>query len=183
MRLISLAQRWSAASLPADPFGGIRRTAVLRATTAAIIGVICGERWKRLEHGLLEGREPTIAELREAVGGDRYQRELALDLAHQIVRFEESDLEKRASKLAFSLATHARRAGVQSRDRHFAEFLLRLATEPATLSSWPQSELMQALQRAIASPVLLRAARFVVLLVTLSLDEREDVLYAGWTWQ
>jgi hypothetical protein len=182
-RLISLAQLWSEASLPPDPLGGIRKTAVLRATTATIVGVIGGERWQRLEDQLLRGHEPTIAEMRDAVGDERYQRELALDLAHQGVRFEENDLERRASKLAFALAMHAGRAGVQSNESHFAEFLLRLATEPASLSSWPQPQLTEALQRALASPVLLRAARFVVLLVTLSLEEREDVLFAGWSWR
>src|SRR5581483_823874 len=107
MRSIALADNWAVASLPADPFAGLRRTAVLRAATETILGVVCGERWRRIEDRLLHGREPTVNDLREALGGERYQRELALHLARQGVRFEESDLHMRISKFAGALETHA----------------------------------------------------------------------------
>jgi hypothetical protein len=184
MRLLELAERWSSASLPADPFGGIRRTVVLRAIAAHIAGVICGDRWQGLERRFLSGSEPAMNEFREAIGAERYQRELALDLSHQVERFEAIDLDKRAMKLAFALQMHARRAGVRAEEDRFAEFLLRLASEPATLLAWPQEELREALNRAIASPVLVRAARYVVLAVNqCAKAETGEVVYAGWVWQ
>jgi hypothetical protein len=182
--LVSLAERWAAASLPADAIASIRRTVVLRAITAHVVAVVCGDRWQRLEQKLLEGREPAMTEFREAIGSDRYQRELALDLSHQIDRYREGDMTRRCSKLTFALRTHARRAGVRSDEILFAEFLLRLASDPATLATWPREVLRMALQQTLASPVLLRAARYVVLAVGQGVDSaRPDVLYDGWVWE
>jgi hypothetical protein len=184
VRLLDLAEQWSSASLPADPLARIRRGNVLRAITAHIIGLISGDRWQRLEHKLLDGRDPTMNEFREAVGVDRYQRELALDLSHQVERFCESQPDKRAGKLAFALRMHARQAGVQTEDPRFAEFLLRLSSEPASLLVWPAEEVKACLHRALASPVIVRAARYVVLVVSDHTGaESDDELYAGWAWE
>lgn len=183
-RAVKLAGRWSEASLPADPFGGIRRTAVLRAITAHIAGLAGGDRWEHLEQRLLDGRrDPLNSELRDGVGEQRYQRELALDLSHRIDRLQTLQPEKRAAPLAFALHMNAPAAGVRPEDTRFAEFLLRLASDPTSLLSWPSRDVQEALQRALASPVVLRAARYVVLAIDRATEEAAGVTYAGWAWE
>jgi hypothetical protein len=182
-RAISLASRWTEASLPADPFGGIFQTAVLRAITAHVASLVGGERWGRLERSLLDsGSEPSTSELREGIGEQRY-RELALDLSHRVDRLQTLAPEKRAAPLAFALQMHAPDARVRSEDKRFVEFLLRLASDPTTLLSWPTHDSEEALQRALASPVVLRAARYLVLAISLTAEQSAGVIYAGWSWQ
>jgi hypothetical protein len=183
-RAIKLTGRWSEASLPADPFGEIRRTAVLRAITAHIASLIGGDRWEHLERRLLIGRDsPSMSELRDGVGEQRYQRELALDLSHHVGRLQTLQPEKRAAPLAFALHMHAPPAGVRPDDSRFAEFLLRLASDPTTLLSWPAEDCQVTLRRALDSPVVLRAARYVVLAIDGATEEVAGVTYAGWAWE
>jgi hypothetical protein len=182
-RVVNLAGRWTEASLPADPFGAIRRTTVLRAITAHIAGLVGGDRWERLEQRLLEGgREPSTSELREGVGEQRY-RELALDLSHRVDRVRTLEPEKRGAPLAFALQMHAPDTRVRSEDTRFAEFVLRLASDPTSLLSWPSRDCDEALQRALASPVVLRAARYLVLAISLTAEESAGVTCAGWAWE
>ena len=74
-------------------------------------------------------------------------------------------------------------AGVRSEDTRFAEFLLRLASDPAPLLSWPSGDSQAALQRALTSPVVLRAARYLVLAIDRATEEVAGVTYAGWAWE
>jgi hypothetical protein len=183
-RLIELSNRWMTASLPADPFGAARRTAVLRAITAEIAGLIGGDRWGHIEHRLLgDHHTPSTSQLREAVGEQRYQRELALDLDHQVERLAAALPERRAASLALALRMYARPAGMRTEDPRFAEFLLRLASEPASLLTSSQDEFTGAMQRTLNSPVLLRAARFVVLRVDAVADQTSGLTFAGWAWE
>ena len=183
-RLIELANRWTTASLPADPFGAARRTAVLRAITAHIAGLVGGDRWGHIEKRLLgEYHTPSTSQLREAVGEQRYQRELALDLDHQVDRLAVALPERRAASLALGLRMYARQAGIRHEDPRFAEFLLRLASEPASLLTWSSDEFQAGLQRALDSPVLLRAARFLVLRIDAVADQTSGLTYAGWAWE
>jgi hypothetical protein len=183
-RAVKLAGRWSEASLPADPFGGIRRTAVLRAITAHIAGLVGGDRWEHLEQRLFDGRrDPSPSELRDGVGEQRYQRELALDLSHRLDRLQTLQPEKRAAPLAFALHMNAPAAAVRPEETRFAEFLLRLASDPASLLSWPSRDSQNALHRALTSPVVLRAARYLVLAIDRATEEVAGVTYAGWAWE
>jgi hypothetical protein len=183
-RLIELANRWTTASLPADPFGAARRTAVLRAITAHIAGLVGGDRWGHIEQRLLgEYHTPSTSQLREAVGEQRYQRELALDLDHQVDRLAAALPERRAASLALALRMYGRQAGIRHEDPRFAEFLLRLASEPASLHTWSPDEFQTGLKRALESPAFLRAARFLVLRIDAVADQTSGLTYAGWAWE
>jgi hypothetical protein len=182
-RLIELAHRWTTASLPADPFGAARRTAVLRAIAAEIAGLIGGDRWAHIERRLLGDHTPSTSQLRDAVGEQRYQRELALDLDHQVERLVTALPERRAASFALALRMYARPAGIRGEDARFAEFLLRLASEPASLLPWPHDEFTAALQRTLNSPVFLRAARFLVLRIDAVADQTSGLTFAGWAWE
>ena len=181
---IRLADQWSAASLPADPLAAYGRTVVLRAIAAHIAGLIGGDRWEGLEHRLFEGRRPpSRSELQEAVGSQRYQRELALDLSRRIERLQGLRADRRAAPLAFALEMHARAAGVRSQEARFSEFLLRLASDPASLLAWPEPERDEAIERTLTSPLLLRAARYLVLAIDELSDATVGATYAGWEWE
>ena len=99
-----------------------------------------------------------------------------------MVSWEALEPAKRAVEFAAVLGTNKNRTTVDRTQHRFAELLLRLASDPATLAGWPEGELRAALTRIIESPVLIRAARFVVLAVCL--DEAEDTgaSYEGWVW-
>jgi hypothetical protein len=68
-------------------------------------------------------------------------------------------------------------------DFALAEFLLRLASEPASLATAPQQELNSRLNTVLKSPVLLRAARFLVLAIDAIESEDFGGTYRGWAWE
>jgi hypothetical protein len=181
-QLIEISHWWASASLPADPFAQLGRRAVLRALTAALVGLVAGGRWSDLEARSGRDNNFTFAELQLMVGEETYQKTIAEAIQRRIVRWEALEPEKRAVEFAALLATFKYRMAVSRNEPRFAEFLLRLASEPATLAAWPKTEVREALDRVLPSPVLMRAARFLVLAV--HMDELEDTgaPYEGWAW-
>jgi hypothetical protein len=64
-----------------------------------------------------------------------------------------------------------------------AEFALRMASDPVTLSAWAGEHVDASVKKLIDVPTLARAARYLVLAVDQqkkSLAARE--VYAGWGW-
>jgi hypothetical protein len=154
-RLINVASEWATASLPADPFARTGRGHVERAIIRHLAGLIGGRLWASLEQRA--GRDPDsvrTSDLEAALGGEPYQRTLARELLQGLDRLIPLSPEKRIRPFAELLARHARRAGIRGRDDRLAEFLLRLASAPATLATAPVPEMKQAIQQALASPVL-----------------------------
>jgi hypothetical protein len=182
LRLIELADLWATAALPADPFASARRLVVLREIAYALAALIGGPRWATSEDGCLGVESIDLQSLRGAIGDGVYQRRLADALRRAVPEFQAGDGPSRMALFAAVLGEHARPAGVTGADRSLAEFLLRLATDPATLLTWPTNALYELLGLTLTSPVLLRAARFVVLATTTD-DEDSGLTYAGWPWQ
>ena len=78
---------------------------------------------------------------------------------------------------------HTEADGVGARNAVLvSEFLLRLATEPATLSRWRPSDFDDLLAVTLSAPVLLRAARFVVLATAAAENDDTGSVYVGWVW-
>lgn len=152
------------------------RDKVLRTIEGRICALICGGRWAAIERRLAhDGAVPPLPELREAVGQERYQVELARDLARQLPSWVAEPSETRVDGFARTLGRDARRLLPPADNRRMAEFLLRLASQPDALASWPSDEVGTLLQRTMDSPVLLRSARFVVVAL-----ERQG---GGWSWR
>lgn len=182
LRMIELAELWATAALPADPFAAARRRVVLREIAGGLAGLIGGPRWATTEAGRPGAESIDLKSMREAIGDGAYQRRLANALRIAIPALQSGDTPSRVVRFAALLGENARQAGVTGADRHLAELLLRLATDPSTLLNWPLADLDAFLHMTLTSPVLLRAARFVVLATETGIDDGSST-YPGWIWQ
>lgn len=182
--LIRLAGQWAAASLPSDPFAQHGRAKVLRAITGHIASLIGGHTWKSLERRIAEqdgGLDQ--AALEAAVGSKAHQRALARDVGRWVEGLSSVRPEERVASLATALAIHARDQTFRSEDPRFAEFLLRLASAPESLSDWPSSELQAYVDRVLNAPLLLRAARFLVVAIDARDTSGASTPFGGWAWR
>ena len=181
-QLIRLSALWASALLPADPFAESERRAVLRAFTSHLVSMIAGARWSHLEVRGAREDEYSFRQLQTGVGEDGYQEALAEAIHRRLLGWQVLEPTKRAEEFAAVLATFKHWTLVEHTDARFADFLLRLASEPATIDAWPENEVRSSLERALVSPVLVRAARFLVLAIHLDEEEDSGSTYRGWSW-
>jgi hypothetical protein len=182
VRVIDAADLWGSAALPADPVGAMRRNAVLRGFAEALTALLAGSRWVRAEAAYTGRSDGNLRSLRDAIGVEiAYQQQLASALADSCLALREADVAGRVAAFAEVLAAHARPLGVDGVDRAFAEFLLRLVSEPGTLADWPRDSREMLIGRALEAPLLVRAARFVVM--TTLAEHDTGSTYAGWRWE
>lgn len=181
LRVIEHANLWAMASLPADPFAATRRLEVLRSIVEALASTIGGERWGSAEDAF-RLTAPDLRMLSEAIGRKADQRVLASALAAALPTLENLDVRARILRFAALLHEHDQLGDAREQGIVVSEFLLRLATEPWTLLGWRQGELDDLLTLTLGFPVLLRAARFVVLGTALTSDDPYTV-YEGWLWE
>lgn len=182
-RLIRGSAIWYTAHLPGDSVARSQRRMVLRALTRAVVSLIAGGRWRHLEEQ--HGPTQTLSSTKDAarlVGDESWQRQLASDITSRLHDWQHLTSEKRADAFAEVLEGAAGRAGLRSDPIRAAEFLLRLASEPGTLTSWPAEELDQLIALSLVSPVLVRAARLIVLAVDSVARDDDDASYTGWSW-
>jgi hypothetical protein len=89
----------------------------------------------------------------------------------------------RARRFGRLLDIHGCSAGVSHGRFTVAEFALRLASDPAPLARMPPEELARQVEDLLASPVVLRAARFAVLQVHGWVEHDVGTTYRGWAWE
>jgi hypothetical protein len=184
LALIELAELWGSASRPADPFAEHARFKVLRKLTTDVAALIGGLHWRAIERRFgAEERPLDQAALEAAVGGRPHQRALARDVARWVEPLGSAPLAERVASFATALALHARSDAYRSEDPRFAEFLLRLASAPESLADWPDSEIESDVQRVFDAPMLLRAARLLVLAIEARVTTSTPSSFAGWSWQ
>jgi hypothetical protein len=183
LSLVGLSALWRSASLSGDPFAHHDRRTALRALTSRIVSIPAGTRWAQLEERGARDDQFSFQQLQDTVGDDTYQKALAAAIRRRLLSWQALEPAKRAEEFAAVLSTFKHRTLVDHAEWHFAEFLLRLASEPATIMEWPESAIRTALDRTLVSPVLLRAARFVVLAVHLDESEDSGSTYRGWSWK
>ncbi|WP_433435410.1 hypothetical protein [Nonomuraea sp. CA-141351] len=179
-RLIVGHRRWLDADLPADPFAHRQREQALSAITTALVSLVAGKRWARLERRRvpLSGRKPPdlLDEMQELVGDAPLQRAVAQQIADHLWQWLDSPAALREG-FAEAIAAIAGGSGIGD-SRTAAEFLLQLASRPGHLASWGETERDRFLNCVLHSPVLIRAARFAVL-GTEELQEISDYPIAG----
>lgn len=180
--LVQASKRWSAASLPGNPFARHERQAVLRTLTARLVSILAGNHWSELEDRGLADDAFVFQQLQQGVGEETYQRGLADALRRQVGNWHQLEPAKRTVELAAVLGLFQHRTFVEATDYRFAELLLRLASDPGSLTNWPDTELRKAVERLLALPVLIRVARFVVLAIHLDEEEETGSVYRGWSW-
>jgi hypothetical protein len=184
MALLALARSWAGASLTANPIGEWGRYRVLSGITGELCALIGGGRWASIERRLAQaGVEPDPSRLQAAVGEERYQARLAADLALHIHEWTAEAPEDRASAFAERLVRYAPWLMSGTDSRSMAEFLLRLASQPASLARWPAVEVRAKLEQTLNSPVLLRAARFLVLALEAEQVTDDAPPVGRWTWR
>jgi hypothetical protein len=120
--------------------------------------------------------------MRAAIGAAPYQTVLARLIADRLEAWRGAPPEERAADLGSMLDAHLPSVDFGPRSARRAELLLRLASEPATIETWPQHEVNSAIDRTIIGPVLMRAARFAVLAIHATTDEDTGTTYRGWEW-
>ncbi|MCL2726375.1 MAG: hypothetical protein FWD69_18290 [Polyangiaceae bacterium] len=206
-KLLTSAQLWGTACLPGDLIASAYRRAVLRALSEHIVSLLGGRVWASAELKLKDERG--LLELKRCISNKGYELALGsvLQLDHKVL--SESPPSLRAVRLAalaesFQLAqpnpnqreinerrssrgvTEVRRVqGVgPEHSAWFAEFALRMASDPVTLSAWAGEHVDASIRKLLDMPTLARAARFLVLAV----DQQKKSLaaagelYAGWGW-
>ena len=179
LRAIQLGRLWATASLPSDPFAATRRLSVLRTMAQAVASTVGGQRWASAERTCEARGAPEISLLAEAVGDKADHRRLANATRLALQTLQDLGMRHRITRFAGLLRDHLDDVLPTP---ELSEFLLRLATEPWTLLDRSESDFDDHLVWILGSPVLLRAARFIVLATAPAFDD-EDLVYPGWQWE
>ena len=162
MRLADSYRSWASAELPADPFAAHEQHVALEGIARAVTMMICGPYWAQLERTLrrVDNMADYLQEMKDAVGISHAQRSLAAEIGQNLYRWltPETLLPGFAKVIAPALSHY----GIESQPSA-ARFLLALAGRPGYIADWAPPDRDYLLERVVASPVLLRAARFAVL--------------------
>jgi hypothetical protein len=181
LELIDRSHTWLEASLPADPFGERSRLSVLRALTSSLISSITGTRWSRMESQGLRRDQYSLGELERLTGEEPYQVELAARIRDHLLQWIPLEPESRVQP--FIDAVSRSRRSVPPEEERYGEFLLRLASQPGSLFTWPPSELDSFINRSISKPVLVRASRLLVLAIHIDEEDVTGSTFRGWSWK
>ena len=180
-RMMDLAALWTAAALPANPFAERLQRTVVQGITARLGGLIGGGHWWKLEFEALQGDDLHRHRLISAIGQHDWQQSLARELIDEATHLSALAPEKRCSTFADLVRKHV--IGVRDiGSPGFAERLLRLGSSPGSLTEAPADELAALIERVLATPILFRAARLLVLSVHCMVDEDAGNFYRGWAW-
>lgn len=164
-RIIEGHRWWLDADLPADPFAHHQQEKVLDALTTALVSLVAGHRWAKLERK----RDPVGAhrqlelldEMSKLVGAAPKQRAVARQIAGHLWQWLDSPAAL-SEGFADAIKALVPPSGMGDH-RAAAEFLLTLASRPGSVASWADAERDRLLRCVLLSPVLIRAARFAVL--------------------
>ena len=163
MRLAAAHLAWSTAERPADPFASRQCDMVLDAITRAIASLIGQSYWAGVERKMTHASDLTafIGDMEACVGEISSHRKLADRIAHSLWDWSTPE----ALLTGFTDALGGIMPGSKTAENQdTARFVLTLSDQPGQiLVGWSPSECEDLLAKVIASPVLLRAARFAVL--------------------
>lgn len=205
MRLFSLARLWGEARISGDLLAGARQRLVIRELTARIAALLGGDNWGRLEEefargdlGLRDLRRaiPHRVEGRALIGPDEifpqdvlkrlaaaplHERGAAfVSFAAQLQGGPTSASPRRVVPPSGPGLTVVRRS---QNSTWLAEFALRTASDPATVEGWARDYAEEGIKKLRDTPMLARAARFLVLAVD---QHRKHAasgeVFAGWGW-
>jgi hypothetical protein len=206
-KLMTFAQLWGKARLSGDLIAGARRGVVLRALTAHILALLGGRAWASAESKLKDERG--LVDLKRSISDKGYEFGLGSGLQLEYQALASEPPATRAVRLA-SLAESFRLVQPSPKHREvvgrastpgltvvrrvqgvgpehstwLAEFALRIASDPATLSTWAGEHVEAGIKKLLEVPTLARAARFLVLAVDQQRKSRAAAgeVYAGWGW-
>lgn len=177
-RLAAAHLVWSTAERPADPFASRQCDLVIEAITREIASLIGQSHWAGVERKMKHASDPTafIEEMEACVGQISSHSKFASRIAHSLWSWSSPETLLTGFADALAGIMHGSQT---AENQETARFVLTLADQPGQiLVGWSPSECEHLLAKVIASPVLLRAARFAVV----GARAFHGVVTAGGTW-
>lgn len=163
MRLAAAHLAWATAERPADPFASHQCDMVLEAITREIASLVGQSYWAGVERRMKRASDLTafIDDMKACVGEISSHKKLADRIAHSLWGWSTPEALLTGFTDALAGITQGNKT---AENQDAARFVLTLADQPGqVLADWSPSECEGLLAKVIASPVLLRAARFAVL--------------------
>lgn len=180
------AELWSSAKASGHMFSTTRQRDVLMATERYVMRRLCGDEWTRLEAAYYDGSK-SLAYLQRAVWKANHEAEIAERLRQKYAAMSTLDMSARIREMEW-VARFLEGPGSQVHDSVFewlAEFVLRVASDPAEVKHWAGNRLDEGTKYLLQFPTLVRAARFLVVTVDRQLNEPSlsHELYGSWRWR
>ena len=194
IRAVEIAGLWARARLAGGILSMTRQRDVVSALVRDVFRLLCGDNWERAEAGVTSTNDTrALKSLSRAVS--RHQKEAPVgDILFRDVEALSRDTCKSRIQLLASLTTRYLLLGTGGREsvpradtdspEWFAEFSLRLASDPAGVEAWADQYLHSGLNRLLEMPTLARAARFLVIATGHHLQPQtvSEELYTSWRW-
>jgi hypothetical protein len=174
VRMIRLDHVWSRLATPADDNAARLQSQVNAAVVSRLAGMIGGSRWLEQESELLDGRVPSDRRLLDAVGGSSDERRVASHLLEVGASVGRGPTERLVS---FCDALVVLRVAAS-----LAEFVLRLATVPGSISTDRDDTVEAAIEQVLHRPILLRLARLFVVAAAARHPEERGAHLRSWQW-
>ena len=182
-RIIDDSSRWLEADVPADLMAQRLQHTVVRAFARRLCELIGGQNWSHVERQVANDEFSLRRDLLcEAMGQGHRDKALARDIWSDMEHLRQVDPPERAESLTQKLASVIRVSRGLSLSVDTVEATMMLASEPGRLAASSQ-ERDAVVNLVLERPVVLRAARMVVLCVHAAEELDEGSAYRGWAWQ
>ena len=205
IHLLEIAGRWARARLSGGILSATYQRTVVSALLTEMSRLLCGDNWADAETNAFKTNGPgTLKSLTYAVSSKLEAGAMREYLLKDVESLAHDTLEARIHFLAtfieqyHLLTLHSLPFEVNSDNNRleiavnsemdcakwFAEFALRLASDPAGVEKWAGQNLKDGVNRLLENPVSARAARFLVI-ATDRLLQSQNVhreLYTSWRW-
>ena len=185
---VKIAGLWSRARLPGDIFSMKRQRDVVGALVREVFCLLCGEKWAKAEEKIIS-ETGTLEDLSRAVSKHQFEADIGAILLRDAETLSLDTCKSRIHLLAsFTRKYHLLKGNAASTGidppKWFAEFSLRLASDPAGVETWADQYLPFGLERLLETPTLARAARFLVIATDHYLQSKTTFgeLYTSWRW-
>ncbi len=180
------AELWNAAKVSGGVFSLTRQREVLATIQRFILKSLCGHEWIREEDAYYEGTAE-ISFLQRAVWEKNHESEIAQRLKQQLADMNLADISSCIREMEWTVR-FLENLNSSSHDplvEWFAEFALRVASDPAEVKSWSDGMLQVGIDYLIRFPTFLRAARFLAVVIDkkLKADAESYEPCAGWRWK
>jgi len=188
--LLGLARVWGEAKVSGSALSAFYRRNVLQAIARKAASSIGGASWEEAER--VHRRTKEVEQLKRAVASAPHQRALGTALLLDVSEYARLPIRDRIGRLtdlsakfvAHPRTTQSTAAGVEP--LWIWELGLRVASRPDTAREWASGRFEAGIRTLLDNPVVMRASRFLVLIVDRELGADPEVgaaaLYNGWTW-
>jgi hypothetical protein len=191
--LLELARIWGEAKVSGSGFSILYRRNVLDAIARSLASTLGGASWEQAEYAYLS--QKSLEQLKKSLASAPHHRALGAALTLGAREFAHATIAERLQKLADLTSKFVPELRRQIGPRPLPsspniqgvwEFALRLGSQPDSARTWVGERLEQSIRLVLEIPVVVRASRFLVLVVDNELSDVSNVqggLYRGWAWR